>query len=143
MKMNYKTSALILLCTVSFTGCTQKSNKEKTVKRTEAGTVIHLSAEQEFNTVIANGNVVVDFYASWCNPCQRMSPIIDELAKEMTNITFVKVDTDKFKELSKNFGVRGLPTLAFFKDGQKISQKTGGRSKIELRNEINKTYELA
>ncbi len=138
--MNYKTSALIFLCTVSFTGCVQKNDKAKMVKRTETGTVIHIGSEQEFNDAIANGNVVVDFFASWCGPCQRMSPIIDDLAKEMTSITFVKVDTEKFKDLTKNFGVRGLPTLVFFKDGQKISQKTGARSKVELRNEINTTF---
>jgi len=140
MKTYWKTSVLILLCTVSLTGCTQKNNKEKNTTQAETGAVIHITTEQEFNNAISQGNVVVDFYASWCGPCQRMSPIIDELAKEMIGITFVKVDTEKFNALSKNFGVRGLPTLAFFKDGQKIRQVTGARSKVDLRNEINKTF---
>ena len=141
MKTNWKTSALILLCTVSLTGCTQTNNKEKAPEqRSEAGAVVHVSSEQEFNNAIAQGNVVVDFYASWCGPCQRMSPIIDDLAKEMLGTIFVKVDTEKFKALSTQFGVRGLPTLVFFKDGQKVRQVTGARSKVELRNEINKTF---
>jgi len=140
--MNYTMSALLLLCTVSFTGCVQKNDKEKGIKRSTAGTVIHINSEQEFDEITANGNVVVDFFAHWCGPCQKMGPIFDETAKEMPDTTFVKVDTEKFTDLSKRFGVRGLPTLMFFKNGKKIGQKTGLLTKAELRKEINKTYEL-
>lgn len=141
MKINLKTSAFILLCSVSLTGCEPQSKKEKAPARTAiAGSVIHISSEQEFNATISQGNVLVDFYASWCGPCQRMSPIIDELAKEMTDVTFVKVDTDKFDALCKNYAIRSLPTLAFFKNGNKVHTITGARSKVELRNEIKKTF---
>jgi thioredoxin 1 len=135
----WKTSACVLLCTVAFTGCTQK-NKEKASVHRQAGTVIHIASESEFDTVIAQGNVVVDFYASWCGPCKNMGPIIDELAKEMTQITFVKVDTEKFNMLSKRFSIRSLPTFIFFKDGQKIQQVVGAHRKVELRNEIQKAF---
>ena len=140
MITSWKTFALILLCTVSFTGCTPTNNKEKASTRYAKGTVIHITSEQEFNRVIANGDVVVDFYASWCGPCQRMSPIIDELAPEMTDVTFVKLDTEKFDTITKKYNVRGLPTLIFFRAGQKLRQVTGLRSKIELRKEIKGTY---
>ncbi len=141
MKTNWKTSALILLCTVSLTGCTQTNTKEKAPEQTtETGAVIHIGSEQEFNNAIAQGNVVVDFYSNGCGPCQRMSPVIDDLAKEMLGTIFVKVDTEKFKALSTKFGIRAVPTLIFFKDGQKIRQVSGARSKVELRNEINTTF---
>lgn len=143
MLTTWKTSALIVLCMISFTGCSQTSAKEKTSERYAKGAVIHITSEQEFNKVIANGNVVVDFYASWCGPCQRMSPIIDELAPEMTDVTFVKLDTEKFDAITKKYNVRGLPTLIFFRAGQKLRQITGLRSKIELRKEVKLSYELA
>lgn len=143
MLTNWKTSALILLCTISFTGCTHTNAKEQVSERYAKGTVVHITSEQEFNKIIANGNVLVDFYASWCGPCQRMSPIIDDLAPEMTDVTFVKLDTEKFDTITKKYNVRGLPTLVFFKGGQKLRQITGLRTKIELRKEIKATYELA
>lgn len=138
----YKTSALIILCSVAFTGCTS-SNKEKAPARAQTGTVIHISSEQEFNSAIAQGNVVVDFYMDGCGPCGLMGPIVDDLAKEMSPVKFVKIETGAFNDLTKKYGIRGVPTFLFFKAGQKIRQFTGARSKNELRNEINKTFELA
>ncbi len=87
---------------------------------------------------IAQGKTVVDFYAQWCGPCKLMSPVIDELAKKYEDITFIKIDIDKFNDLSNGFDVdgqriiiSGIPTIYFFKDG-KIVEKVGGYIRKEV-----------
>lgn len=87
---------------------------------------------------IAQGKTVVDFYAQWCGPCKLMSPVIDDLAKKYEDITFIKIDIDKFNDLSNGFDIdgqriviSGIPTIYFFKDG-KIVEKVGGYIRKEV-----------
>ena len=77
--------------------------------------------------------VLVDFFAAWCGPCQMMSPIIDELAKETEDKAEVyKVDVDRESDLANKFQVMSIPTIVIFKDGKIISQHTGVTKKEEL-----------
>ena len=81
--------------------------------------------------------VVLDVYASWCGPCQQMTPIVDELEKEMgTRYKFAKLNVDEARELSIKFGVISVPTFLFLKDGNVKGKETGYMSKETLKEKI-------
>ena len=84
------------------------------------------------------GIVLVDFFAEWCGPCKMTGPIIDELAEEMKNIKFVKVDVDANQELSSQYNVFSIPTFVIFKNGEAINQFVGALGKDSFLTEINK-----
>ncbi|MBW7959882.1 thioredoxin [Patescibacteria group bacterium] len=83
------------------------------------------------------GVVLVDFFASWCGPCKMTGPIIDELADEMKNIKFVKINVDENPELASSYQVFSIPTFLVFKDGKVAHQFVGAMGKEGFINEIN------
>lgn len=78
------------------------------------------------------GYALIDFWAPWCGPCRMMSPIIDDIAKEINNISFFKANVDEEQELSSRFRVSSIPFFVLFKDGKAIASRTGGSSKEEF-----------
>lgn len=90
-----------------------------------------------------NGNIVIDFSATWCGPCKTLSPILDELAKEYSGkITFYKVDVDKCKNLAQSYGISSVPTMLFCPaDGSKPTATTGAYPKEEIINVIEYVFE--
>src|ERR1700722_1037039 len=85
----------------------------------KSGKVNHIRSESDYQEAIKSGNVIVDFYGEWCGPCKRLSPLLAELAKEFSNVIFIKVDADALQGVANQNNIRGLPTLIFFKNGQK------------------------
>ena len=77
-------------------------------------------------------NVLIDFFADWCGPCQRVSPVIDEIARENPDIKVGKINVDEQPELASRFRVYTIPTLFVFKNGQVIEQAVGVQSKEHL-----------
>ena len=84
------------------------------------------SAQEHLNSFSGTGDVIIDFYADWCPPCNRMSPIIDAIATIMPNITFIKINRDYFSDLAKTFNVTSIPTLIFLRNGKEIGRYNGG-----------------
>jgi len=81
--------------------------------------------------------VLVDFWASWCQPCLMMGPIVEEIAKEMEGkIKVAKVNVDENQSLAREYGIMSIPALFLFKNGQVVKQWVGVRSKEELKEEI-------
>ncbi|MEK6914581.1 MAG: thioredoxin [Nanoarchaeota archaeon] len=95
-------------------------------------------SKEEFNRIVSNGHklVVVDFFADWCMPCLMMAPVIEELAKNMKDIKFVKIDVDENSELSEKYEIRSIPTLIFFKNGKMIDRVVGGMDDYALEKKI-------
>ena len=87
--------------------------------------------------LMADGLVIVDYWADWCSPCKQMSPIIDELAAEYTDVKFVKVDTNANPNLAAEQGVLSLPTLQFFQGGRVEKSLSGGKTKGALKKAID------
>ncbi len=101
---------------------------------------VKLVTQAQFDSEIAQNNrpVVVDFYATWCGPCKRLSPILDELACPLTNrINFLKVDVDQSPELAQRYRVEGVPTLLFLRDGKELDRQVGVTSKEALSARLN------
>ena len=84
----------------------------------------HVESVKEFKEEIATGTVLVDFFATWCGPCQMLSPVIEQLDKEV-NIKVLKVDVDELSDLARAFRVMSIPTLVVLKDGKMIKKELG------------------
>lgn len=80
--------------------------------------------------------VLVDFWASWCGPCRMLSPIIDEIAKEIDKVKVGKVNVDEESDLATQFAVMSIPTLILFENGKPIKQVVGVQSKTAILNMI-------
>ena len=89
-----------------------------------------------FDSEIQNtaGIAIVDFWADWCGPCRMIAPILEEVDREISDVTVMKVNVDKEPALADRFSIYAIPTLLFFKDGQLVKQKNGlyPRDALEL-----------
>ena len=95
--------------------------------------VINITKEN-FNTEVLSSDkpVLIDFWASWCGPCRMVSPIVDEIAQERTDIKVGKVNVDEQSELAAQFGVMSIPTLVVMKDGKVVNRSVGARPKRDI-----------
>jgi len=91
------------------------------------------SANFELEVIKSEKPVLVDFWAEWCGPCKALSPVLDEIASEMDGkANIVKVNVDQAQDLAQKFGIRGIPTLIFFKNGEVKSTLVGNQPKAEI-----------
>lgn len=99
---------------------------------------IHLTKEN-FETEVLKSDVpvLVDFWASWCGPCQMVAPIIEEIAGEISGAKVGKVDVDEQPELAREYKVMSIPTLMVFKDGQVVKREMGARPKDAILELLN------
>ena len=96
--------------------------------------VEHIS-QSNFDEVVAGTEVVlVDFFATWCNPCKILAPVLDQISESLPeNRKIVKIDIDENMEAARKFGVMSIPTLILFKNGQAAQRLVGVRPEEEIR----------
>ncbi len=100
--------------------------------------IVH-STDATFSNDIANGLVLVDFWATWCGPCKMIAPVLEELDQESEGkVNIVKVDVDQNQETASQFGIMSIPTLLLFKDGQQVDKTVGFQPKEALAEFIQK-----
>ena len=97
--------------------------------------VLKLTTENFAQEVLQSEKpVLVDFYADWCGPCKMLSPVIDELAGEVSDIKICKVNTDEADTIALKYRVMSIPTLILFKNGEVTATSVGAKSKSEVMN---------
>ena len=96
--------------------------------------MIYLDKEENFDELIKDGVVLVDFYATWCGPCKMLE---SELESIEDKIKIVKVDIDKFQKLTQEYRIMSVPTMIFYKDGKKVNEVVGYHTSDELLEIIN------
>jgi len=90
--------------------------------------------KNNFNQEVLNSDkpVLMDFWAPWCGPCRMVVPLVEEIAKERSDIKVVKINVDEEQELAMQFGVMSIPTLVVMKNGKVVNQATGARPKAQI-----------
>jgi thioredoxin 1 len=103
--------------------------------------IVHVSDNSfEQDVLSSDVPVLVDFWAEWCGPCKMIAPVLDEIAGEYAGkLKVCKVDVDANPEVPGKFGIRGIPTLILFKDGNAEATKVGALSKTQLVEFINES----
>lgn len=109
----------------------------KCMERKVIMAVRHIDFEEYKNEIVNSDKLVlIDFFATWCGPCKMLSPIIEQVAAEHSDLEVVKVDVDKVPELAVSYNVMSIPTLVFIKGGNLVKQSVGFASKAEIEKMI-------
>ena len=102
--------------------------------------VVVTDAEFESTVLQSDKPVILDFWAEWCQPCKMLSPTVEEIAGEYEDTVKVgKLNVDDNPHTATKYGIRGIPTLLFFKGGQVVQQVTGVKSKVEIKKIIDES----
>jgi thioredoxin 1 len=103
--------------------------------------MVHELTNDNFNKEVLEekGVVLLDLYATWCGPCKALSPIVEKVADEYDGkVKVAKVDIDKNMEIAEKYGVRSIPTLLFFKDGEVVENLLGLQDKVKIEQVLNR-----
>lgn len=101
------------------------------------------SSDKSFENDVINetGLVLVDFWAEWCGPCKQISPILEDIDTLYENLTIIKFNVDENPKTPTKYGIRGIPALIIFKDGNIVDSKIGSIQKSKLTEWIEQTIE--
>jgi thioredoxin 1 len=80
---------------------------------------------ENHDDTVADGIVLIDFWAEWCGPCKRFAPVFEKASEEHSDVTFAKVDTEEQRELAAMYGIMSIPTLVIYRDGIPVFSQPG------------------
>ena len=100
--------------------------------------MVKIVTNENFNSFIASGLVLIDFFAEWCGPCKMLSPVLDAVASELSNVSIGKVDIDNASATAEKYDVSSIPTLILFKNGEEVDRVVGLKDKDTLVKLITK-----
>ena len=103
---------------------------------------IDITAEEFEATVLADGIILVDFWADWCGPCKSFAPIFEAASEKHADIVFAKVDTQAEQALSGGLGIQSIPTIMAFRDGVQVFSQPGALPEAALEDLISKIQDL-
>ena len=99
-----------------------------------------MSVTEKNDYLLENGVTLLDFYADWCGPCKMLIPVIDDLSNEFTDnkeVKITKINVDLESDLATKYGIRGIPALLFFKNGELVDRLSGVQPKDKIKNIID------
>ena len=99
----------------------------------------NVNGTEEFNQLVQQGSVYVQFSANWCGPCRMLAQTVELIEDTETDITFLKVDVDSNRDIAQTYGVRSIPRVILMKDGEQVGEFTGAKNKTELSELLQKT----
>ena len=103
---------------------------------------IDLTAEKFEETVLTDGIVLLDFWASWCGPCRQFAPVFEKASEKHTDVTFAKVNTEEEQQLAAQAGITSIPTLMAFRDGVLVFRQAGALPGSALDDLIGQVKDL-
>ena len=103
--------------------------------------IVHVTSENYEKEVLQSDKpVLIDFWASWCGPCQMLGPVIEEVSEEVTDVKFVKVSTEEAPELAEKFSIMYIPTLVLMENGTVVNKSTGFLQKEQILELLNTIF---
>lgn len=118
--------SVIIVSTALISFCTQEIIAKNLLYLHQQNRSTRSNNLEHLNKFTAHGDIVLVFYADWCNPCKRMAPLVTAVAATLTDITFIKINRDNFLDLARSYNTNGIPTLIFLRDGKEIGRYEGG-----------------
>ena len=138
MKDKIRIICLIVLF-ISFLVVINRIIKRESTGNVTQGTELSKEISIEVNSInfqkeVLNSDkkVIIDFYATWCVPCQMLSPVLEEVAVENSDIKLVKIDVDQNEELAYKYGISAMPTIIVMENGEEINRSVGVISKEDI-----------
>lgn len=99
----------------------------------------HVNIDNFENEILKSEKVIlVDFFATWCGPCQMLGPVLENISKEQEDFDIAKLDIDEAQEIAINYGIQVVPTMLIFKNGQVVDSMEGLYSKGEIISKVSK-----
>ena len=95
-----------------------------------------IANDNNFNEVVNEEFVLVDFFATWCGPCKMLAPVFEELSGEMEEVNFFKVDVDQALDIARKYAITTVPTMIIFKDGEVVDKMIGFLPKEHIKSKI-------